>query len=131
MPLQAFRDWWCGHGVQTKHHKWFYFWYITGIFRCYLNLRQQFRWTLAKIGKKKVLQRIRELGLKLNSNKCTFCQRVVEYLGHKISVAGITSKIDAIMKLPRPTSQAEIRACLEMVGHYRKFIFMHVHCKIW
>lgn len=26
------------------------------------------------------------------------------------------------MKLPRPTSQAEIRACLEMAGHYRKFI---------
>lgn len=33
----------------------------------------------------KVLQRIWEIGLKLNPNKCEFGQLEIEYLGHKIS----------------------------------------------
>merc|ERR1711917_93893 len=37
---------------------------------------------------RQVLSRLKEMGLKLNSNKCHFCLRTVQYLGHTISAQG-------------------------------------------
>lgn len=87
----------------------------------------------------KVFKRMRELGLKLNPKKCSFFLKEVEYLGHSISGNGIgtiESKIEAIVKINRPTTQTKVRSFLGMTSQYRLFIkkimlYMQNLFKIW
>ena len=58
-------------------------------------------------------------------NKCEFWLELVSFLGHVISVAGISmdpKKVDAELRLDPPTSVTEVRSFLGMAGYYRKFI---------
>ena len=74
---------------------------------------------------KQVLDRVRESGLKLNKKKCTFRMTEITFLGHLISADGIKRdprKIEAILKMPTPTSKTELQRFLEMINYLGKFL---------
>jgi hypothetical protein len=69
-----------------------------------------------------VLQRFREAGLKLSPSKCYFMQKEVEYLGHIVTGAAITTdgeKVDKVRKWPAPTTVKELRSFLSFCNYYR------------
>lgn len=58
-------------------------------------------------------------------SKSTFAQTTVEYLGHLISVTGVSmdpSKVAAIQAWPIPTDLKSLRGFLGLAGYYRRFI---------
>ena len=72
-----------------------------------------------------VLIRCEETNLVLNCEKCHFMVQEGIVLGHWISARGIEvdrAKIEAIEKLPPPSSVKGIRSFLGHVGFYRRFI---------
>ena len=72
-----------------------------------------------------VFVKLRDAGLKLHPQKCSFAQREINYLGHKVSNEGIApdkSKIDAITQYPVPRKLKDLRAFLGLSGYYRKFV---------
>ena len=67
----------------------------------------------------RVLQGLREAGLKLKPSKCHFLQRSVEYLGHVISEKGISPdprKVEAVRNFPVLTTYFEITSIISGVG---------------
>ncbi|XP_070027759.1 uncharacterized protein [Nicotiana sylvestris] len=73
----------------------------------------------------KVLARCEETNLVLNWEKCHFMVREGIVLGHKVSKNGLQvdrAKMEAIEKLPPPTSVRGIRSFLGHAGFYRRFI---------
>ena len=78
-----------------------------------------------------VLIRCEETNLVLNWEKCHFMVQEGIVLGHRISARGIEvdrAKIEAIEKLPPPSSIKGIRSFLGHAGFYRCFIkeFSHI-----
>ena len=72
-----------------------------------------------------VLARCEEINLVLNWEKCHFMVQEGIVLGHRISARGIEvdkAKIEAIEKLPPPSSVKGIRSFLGHAGFYRRFI---------
>ena len=72
-----------------------------------------------------VLARCEETNLVLNWEKCHFMVQEGIVLGHRISTRGIEvdrAKIEAIEKLPPPSSVKGIRRFLGHAGFYRRFI---------
>ena len=72
-----------------------------------------------------VLIRCEETNLVLNWEKCHFMVQEGIVLRHRISARGIEvdkAKIEAIEKLPPPSSVKGIRSFLGHVGFYRRFI---------
>ena len=72
-----------------------------------------------------VLARCEETNLVLNWEKCHFMVQEGIVLGHRISATGIEvdkAKIEAIEKLPPPSSVKGIRSFLGHAGFYRRFI---------
>ena len=72
-----------------------------------------------------VLTRIRDSGLKLNKDKCTFGARELTFLGHIISAEGVKPdprKVEAITKMPIPTNKTELQRFMGMVNYLGKFI---------
>ena len=72
-----------------------------------------------------VLARCEETNLVLNWEKCHFMVQEGIVLGHRISARGIEvdkAKIEAIEKLPPPSSVKGIRSFLGHAGFYRPFI---------
>ena len=72
-----------------------------------------------------VLARCEETNLVLNWEKCHFMVQEGIVLGHRISAKGIEvdrAKIEAIEKLPPPSSVKGIRSFLGHAGFYRRFI---------
>ena len=72
-----------------------------------------------------VLTRLEDEGLTLKKPKCQFFLEEVEYLGHKISAAGLQPsdrKIQAIIDAPQPQDVTQVRAFLGMVNYYGKFL---------
>ena len=72
-----------------------------------------------------VLARCEETNLVLNWEKCHFMVHEGIVLGHRISARGIEVdrvKIEAIEKLPPPSSVKGIRSFLGHAGFYRRFI---------
>lgn len=73
----------------------------------------------------KVLNRLKEYGLKLSPEKCKFFQSSVRYLGHVVSERGVETdpeKISALKTWPVPKHLKELKAFLGFCGYYRKFI---------
>ena len=73
----------------------------------------------------KVLNRLKEYGLKLSPEKCRFFQSSVRYLGHVVSEHGVQTdpeKIAALKTWPVPQHLKELKAFLGFCGYYRKFI---------
>ena len=72
-----------------------------------------------------VLIRCKETNLVINWEKCHFMVQEGIVLGHRISARGIEvdrAKIEAIEKLPPPSSVKGIRSFLGHAGFYRRFI---------
>lgn len=73
----------------------------------------------------KVLDRLKEEGLKLSLDKCQFGRTSVTYVGHIVSKDGIAtdpSKIEAVVSWPRPKTVTELRSFLGFCGYYRRFV---------
>ncbi|KAK7921783.1 hypothetical protein WMY93_008685 [Mugilogobius chulae] len=73
----------------------------------------------------RVLNRLKEYGLKLSPEKCKFFQTSVRYLGHIVSERGVETdpgKIAAIKSWPIPTNLKQLRSFLGFAGYYRRFI---------
>ena len=72
-----------------------------------------------------VLSILRSANLKLKASKSVLFATSVSFLGHVVSERGITcteDKIEAIKKLPHPTTPKEVRSYLGMMGYYRRFV---------
>ncbi|KAI5627544.1 hypothetical protein C0J50_12903, partial [Silurus asotus] len=73
----------------------------------------------------KVLDRLRECGLKVSIDKCQFCQTQVRYVGHIVSADGVSpdpAKIEAVTRWKMPTDLKSLRSFLGFCGFYRRFI---------
>ncbi|XP_044262773.1 uncharacterized protein LOC123010135 [Tribolium madens] len=72
-----------------------------------------------------VLELIRQAGIKLKVEKCTFLHDTVEYLGHKISVDGVRPgrrKIQAVVNFPTPQNVHNVRQFVGLASYFGKFI---------
>ena len=71
----------------------------------------------------KVLQRLREVNLKLNPNKCEFLKKELLYVGHIAKgVLPDPGKILAVQNYPEPTNADKIKRFLAFANYYRKYI---------
>ncbi|KAK7884500.1 hypothetical protein WMY93_027623 [Mugilogobius chulae] len=78
----------------------------------------------------RVLNRLKEFGLKLSVEKCTFFQTSVRYLGHIVSKNGIETdpdKVEALRSWPIPKNLKELRSFLGFSGYYRRFVEGYSH----
>ena len=74
---------------------------------------------------RKVFERIREIGVRLNPEKCRIGHDEVVFLGHTVSGEGISTdpgKISAVKELPVPKTVSELRSFLGFCSYYRKFV---------
>ncbi|KAK7886001.1 hypothetical protein WMY93_025622 [Mugilogobius chulae] len=73
----------------------------------------------------RVLNRLKQYGLKLSPEKCKFLQSSVRYLGHVVSEKGVETdpeKISSLKSWPVPRNLKELRSFLGFAGYYRRFI---------
>ncbi|KAL9960046.1 hypothetical protein ACROYT_G033443 [Oculina patagonica] len=74
---------------------------------------------------KKVLQRAREVDMKLCSKKCKFRLDQVSYVGHQFTKGGLKpdeAKVTAIREMPTPNDPEALRRFLGMANYLHKFI---------
>jgi len=72
-----------------------------------------------------ILDKIREVGLKVKPSKCVLFKTDIQYLGHLVSEAGINpmpDKIQALKDWPAPNCLTDVRAFLGLASYYRKFV---------
>ena len=72
----------------------------------------------------KTLNRVREVNMTLNKDKCHFRQTELIYLGEKLTADGVKpgdAKIKAIQDYPRPESKQDVLRLLSMVNFAAKF----------
>ncbi len=73
----------------------------------------------------KVLDRLQEAGLRLKRSKCTFMEKEVMFLGHKVDETGLhpaPEKVLAIQNAPSPKNVTELKAYLGLLNYYNKFL---------
>lgn len=75
------------------------------------------------------LQRVAEAllhnNLTLNAAKCSFAAPAIDFVGFNLSAKGIAplqSNVDAIHKIPEPTSASEVASFLGMTAYYLRFL---------
>jgi hypothetical protein len=72
-----------------------------------------------------VLQRLQEHQLYAKFSKCKFWINEVTFLGHMISLQGLTvdpSKVREVLEWEPPTFVSQVRSFLGLAGNYQKFI---------
>ena len=70
----------------------------------------------------KVLSRLSEAGLKVNTTKSFFGRTELEYLGYWITQEGVkplSKKVEAITNLAAPKTRKQVRSFIGLVNHYR------------
>ena len=74
---------------------------------------------------KKVLQKVKQHGIRVKKNQCTFMKTRVQYLGHRIDADGLhatEAKLEAIVDAPTPKNLPELRSFLGFKNYYGRFI---------
>ena len=72
-----------------------------------------------------VLQALRERQLYAKLSKCQFWLDSVAFLGHMISVEGVSvdpQKIEVVVNLKPPKNVSKVKSFLGLAGYYRKFV---------
>lgn len=72
-----------------------------------------------------VMSKIKEIGLRLNKEKCKFSKREVSYFGHLVGSYGVKphpEKVKAIAELDSPSNVSELRTVLGMFNYLTKFV---------
>ena len=72
-----------------------------------------------------VLRRLKQAGLKVTPKKCHLFQFQVEFLGHIVSAAGISTdpkKTESIDSWPPPKSIRDVRSFIGLCSYYRRFV---------
>ncbi len=75
-----------------------------------------------------VLNRLCDVGTKVNAAKSSFCAHEIEYLGYILTRGGIKpqpKKVQAILALNLPNNVKELRHFLGMVQYYRDMWARH------
>lgn len=73
----------------------------------------------------RVFNIIKNSGLKINLEKCSFFQKSISYLGYTIDAGGLHpsgDKVEAIIKMHCPTNKTELKSFLGMITYYGKFL---------
>ena len=73
----------------------------------------------------KVLNRLKDYGLKLSPGKCHFFKTSVKYLGHVVDARGVHTdpdKVSALRDWPCPLNRKELKCFLGFAGYYRRFV---------
>ena len=73
----------------------------------------------------KVFQRLLAAGLAVNQEKCHFCRPALKYLGYIVDCFGLRcdpDKVTAILNVPRPKTQKDVRQFIGMCSWYRRFV---------
>lgn len=73
----------------------------------------------------KVLNRLKDYGLKLSPEKCHFFKTSVKYLGHVVNAQGVHTdpdKVSALRDWPRPLNRKDLKCFLGFAGYYRRFV---------
>ncbi|KAI0983332.1 hypothetical protein GJ496_001081 [Pomphorhynchus laevis] len=63
----------------------------------------------------KVLERLKQAGVKVKREKCSFLQERVKFLGHVLTkdcIQACPNKLEALQKMPTPTNKGELRSFL-------------------
>ena len=74
---------------------------------------------------KKVLQQLKQAGLRLKPSKCTFATTEIQYLGHTLTPVGVKpndSKITAVKDFPRPQNVKQVKSFLGLANFYRRHL---------
>jgi hypothetical protein len=72
-----------------------------------------------------VFARLRQFGLVINREKCTFAVDTFEFLGHQVSAQGakpLRSYVEAVEKRPPPTTVKELQMFLGLINFYQRFV---------
>ena len=74
---------------------------------------------------RKVLERIKQVGLTLNADKCEFSKRRIKFLGQVVDENGVSpdpDKTRAVMQIDQPKNVTEVRRYLGMLNQLSKFV---------
>jgi len=72
-----------------------------------------------------ILDKLREVGLKVKPFKCVLFKTEIQYLRHLVSEAGINpmpDRIKALKDWPTQNCLTDVRAFLGLASYYRKFV---------
>lgn len=74
---------------------------------------------------RRVMEKLNEMGFRLNSKKCIFATNSITFLGHMIDGEGLhpaPAKVKEIQEKPAPTNKETLRAFLGLYNFYEKFL---------
>ena len=74
---------------------------------------------------RKVFDKIRETGLKLNFKKCEFGKSSINYMGHILTSEGLlpeSEKVNSILHMKQPSNTSEVCSFLGPVTYCSKFV---------
>ena len=74
---------------------------------------------------KKVLKRLKEVGLTLKLSKCRFLEPKLKFLGHEVSENGISINTDQFLPVenfPIPKNRKDIQKFLGLTSYFRNFV---------